>query len=114
MTSLPWAGGTGLSVYRGRLETLQRYSRTARAKALRQEQKAMSCHKLWEAELARTVTWGVKEEGGDRRGKPDCLGLCGPLEKEMTTHSNILAWEMPWTEEPGRLQSTRSQRVGHN
>ena len=32
----------------------------------------------------------------------------------MATHSNILAWRIPWTEEPGRLQSMRSQRVGHN
>ena len=32
-----------------------------------------------------------------------------PLEEEMATHSNILAWRMPWTEEPGRLQSTGSQ-----
>ena len=37
-----------------------------------------------------------------------------PLEKEMATHSNILAWEIPWTEEPGGLQSMGSQRVGHN
>ena len=36
------------------------------------------------------------------------------LEKEMATHSSILAWEMPWTEEPGRIQSMGSQRVGHN
>ena len=36
------------------------------------------------------------------------------LEKEMTTHSNILAWKIPWTEEPGRLQSTGSQTVGHD
>ena len=37
-----------------------------------------------------------------------------PLEKEMTTHSSILAWEIPWTEEPGGLQSMTSQRVRHN
>ena len=37
-----------------------------------------------------------------------------PLEKEMATHSNILAWRISWTEEPGRLQSTGSQRVGHD
>ena len=37
-----------------------------------------------------------------------------PLEKEMATHSSILAWEIPWTEEPGGLQSTGSQRVGHD
>ena len=36
------------------------------------------------------------------------------LEKEMATHSSILAWRIPWTEEPGRLQSTGSQRVGHD
>ena len=36
-----------------------------------------------------------------------------PLEKEMATHSSILAWRTPWTEEPGRLQSMGSQRVGH-
>ena len=36
------------------------------------------------------------------------------LEKEMTTNSSILAWEIPWTEEPGRLQSMGSQRVGHD
>ena len=37
-----------------------------------------------------------------------------PLEKEMATHSSILAWRIPWTEEPGGLQSTGSQRVGHD
>ena len=37
-----------------------------------------------------------------------------PLEKEMATHSSILAWEIPWTEEPGKLQSIGSQRVGHS
>ena len=35
------------------------------------------------------------------------------LEKEMATYSSILAWKIPWTEEPGRLQSMGSQRVGH-
>ena len=37
-----------------------------------------------------------------------------PLEKEMATHSNILAWRIPWTEEPGGLQSMGSQRVTHD
>ena len=37
-----------------------------------------------------------------------------PLEKEMATHSSILAWRIPWTEKPGRLQSMGSQRVGHD
>ena len=42
------------------------------------------------------------------------LGREDPLEKEMATHSSILAWRIPWTEEPGGLQSTGSQRVGHD
>ena len=42
------------------------------------------------------------------------LGREVPLEKEMTTHSSILAWEIPWTEEPGRLQSMGSLRVRHD
>ena len=42
------------------------------------------------------------------------LGWEDPLEKGMTTHSSILAWKIPWTEEPGRLQAMGSQRVGHD
>ena len=42
------------------------------------------------------------------------LGWEDPLEKEMATHSSTLAWKTPWTEEPGRLQSLGSQRVGHD
>ena len=42
------------------------------------------------------------------------LGREDPREKEMATHSSTLAWKIPWTEEPGRLQSMGSQRVGHN
>ena len=42
------------------------------------------------------------------------LGQEDPLEKEMATHSSILAWRIPWTEEPGGLQSMGSQRVGHD
>ena len=42
------------------------------------------------------------------------LGLEDLLEKEMATHSSILAWEIPWREEPGRLQSMELQRVGHD
>ena len=37
-----------------------------------------------------------------------------PLKKEMATHSSSIAWKIPWTEEPGRLQSMGSQRVGHD
>ena len=42
------------------------------------------------------------------------LGWEDPLEKEMATHSSILAWTTPWVEEPGRLQAIGSQRVGHD
>ena len=42
------------------------------------------------------------------------LGWEDPLKKEMATYSSILAWEVPWTEEPGRLQSMGSPRVGHD
>ena len=42
------------------------------------------------------------------------LGREDPLEEEMVTHSGILAWRIPWTEKPGRLQSMGSQRVGHD
>ena len=41
-------------------------------------------------------------------------GLEDPLEKELATHSSILAWRIPWIEEPGGLQSMGSQRVGHD
>ena len=42
------------------------------------------------------------------------LGQEDPLEKGMATHSSILAWKIPWTQEPGRLQSMGSQRVRHD
>ena len=42
------------------------------------------------------------------------VGWEDPLEKEVATHSSILAWEIPWTEEPGGLQSMGSQRVEHD
>ena len=48
---------------------------------------------------------------GDVRDMGSILGREDPLEKEMATQSSILAWRIPWTEEPGGLQSTGSQRV---
>ena len=42
------------------------------------------------------------------------MGWEDPLEKGMATHSSFIAWEIPWMEEPGRLQSIEWQRVGHN
>ena len=49
-----------------------------------------------------------------RETQVQSLGREDLLEKEMATHSSILAWKIPWIEEPGRLQSMGSQRVGHN
>ena len=42
------------------------------------------------------------------------LGWEDPLDESIATHSNILAWKIPWREEPGRIQSIRVQRVGHD
>ena len=49
-----------------------------------------------------------------RETRVQSLGQDDPLEKEMATHSSTLAWRIPWREEPGRLQSMGSQRVGHH
>ena len=49
-----------------------------------------------------------------RETRVPSLGRKDPLEKEMATHSSTLAWKIPWTEEPGRLQFMGSQRVRHN
>ena len=51
---------------------------------------------------------------GDLRTQVQSLGREDPLEEEMITHSSFLAWRIPWTEEPGGLQSMGLQRVGHN
>ena len=56
----------------------------------------------------------VKRLSARQETRVRSLGREDPLEKEMATHSSILAWKIPWTEEPGRPQSMGSQRVGHN
>ena len=56
----------------------------------------------------------VKNMPAKQETQVQFLGQEDPLEKEMATHSSILAWEIPWMEEPGRLQSMRSRRVGHD
>ena len=53
----------------------------------------------------------LQETRVDQEGQE---GQEDPLEEEMATHSSILAWEVPHTEEPGGLQSMESQRIGHN
>ena len=63
---------------------------------------------------ASLVAQTVKCLPGDRETWVQSLGWEDPLEKEMATHSSTLAWKIPWTEEPGRLQSMESQRVGHD
>ena len=50
----------------------------------------------------------------DKTGRFPSLGSEDPLEEDMATHSSVLAWRLPWTEEPGGLQSVGSQRVKHN
>ena len=60
--------------------------------------------------LSQTVK-NLPAMGGDLGSIP---GLGRSLEKGKATHSSILAWRIPWIEEPGGLQSTGSQRVGHN
>ena len=57
------------------------------------------------------------KESACNAGDPGSIPTRGredPLENGMATHPSILAWEIPWTEEPGGLESTGSQRVGHN
>ena len=56
----------------------------------------------------------VKNPSADAGDSGPTLGREDPLEEEMTTHSTILAWEIPWTEEPGGLQSMGSQRFRHD
>ena len=56
----------------------------------------------------------VKNLPAMRETQVRSLGQEDPLEEGMATHSSILAWRIPWTEEPGRLQSIGSQRVGHD
>ena len=55
-----------------------------------------------------------KESSCNAGTQVQSLGQEDPLERGMTTHSSILAWRTFWTEEPGRLQSTGSQRTGHD
>ena len=57
--------------------------------------------------------WLSGKESACSARNTGCLSQKDPLEKGMATHSSILAWRTPWTEEPGRLQSTASQRVRH-
>ena len=66
---------------------------------------------LWRASL---VTQLVKNPPAMQETWVRSLGWKDPLEKGKATHSSILAWKIPWTEEPGGLQSIGSQRVGYD
>ena len=63
---------------------------------------------------ASLVAQRLKRLSAMRETQVRSLGWEDSLEKEMATHSSILAWRIPWMEEPGRLQSTGLQRVGHD
>ena len=65
----------------------------------------------WRASL---VAQTVKNLPAEQKTQACSLGMEDPLEKGMATHSNILAWRIPWTEEPGGLQFMESQTVGHD
>ena len=56
----------------------------------------------------------LKRLPGKQETRVQSLGWEDSLEKEMATHSSTLAWRIPWREEPGKLQSMGSQRVGHD
>ena len=64
--------------------------------------------------LASLVAQRLKRLSPTLETRVQSLGREDPLEKEMVTHSSILAWRIPWTEKPGSLQSMGSQRVGHD
>ena len=63
--------------------------------------------------MASLVAQRLKRLPGMQETQVRSLGWEDPLEKEMAVHSSTIAWKIPWTEEPGRLQSMGSQRVGH-
>ena len=60
------------------------------------------------------MTQKIKRLSTMQETRVQSLGWEDPLEKEMAIHSSTIAWKIPWTEEPGRLQSMGSQRVGHD
>ena len=67
----------------------------------------------WSCVPSLLFTWG-KRLPAMQETWVRSLGWEDPLEKEMATHSSILGWRIPWTEEPGGLQSMESQRVGRD
>ena len=71
------------------------------------------CHCSFDFSWGSLVAQLVKNLPTMRKAWVRSLGWEDPLEKGKATHSSTLAWRIPWTEEPGGLQFTGSQRVGH-
>ena len=93
---------------------------TLHSKGLHGSKQLEACSKL-EANIPPTLASQLALEvknppanSGDIRGSGLIPGQEDPLEEGMATHSSILAWRIPWTEEPGGLQSMRPQRVRHD
>ena len=61
--------------------------------------------------MASLVAQRVKNPPAMQQTRVQLLGWEDPLEEEMASHSSILAWKIPWTDEPGRLQSMGSQKI---
>ena len=80
------------------------------SKMISQWNKGVTKGAMW----ASLVAQMVKHLPAMRETQVRFLGWEDPLEKEMATHSSVLAWKIPWTEEPGRLQSMGLQRVRHD
>ena len=66
------------------------------------------------ASQAALVVKNLPADAADMKNAVQSLGWEDPLEEGMATHSSILAWRIPWTENPSGLQSMGLQRVGHN
>ena len=64
--------------------------------------------------MSSLVAQMIKNPPAMQQTQVQSLGLEDPLEKEVATHSSILAWIIPWTEEPDELQPIGSQRAGHD
>ena len=78
-------------------------------------EKGMATHSSTIAwKITSLVAQMVKRLSTMRETRVRSLGWENPLEKEMAIHSSTIAWKIPWTEEPGRLQSMGSQRVRHD
>ena len=92
-----WAAVHGVAQSRTRLKRLSSSSRT-----------------LFISSCASLMASPVKRLPAMRETRVRFLGRESPLEKEMAIHSSTLAWKIPWTEEPDRIQSMGSQRVGHD